>query len=79
MTYKTRKYRMCSDDFICQAMDVIGSNGGLTQLHCENGDVLDYLQNKLMSEGCTHPATSPKPARRGPKLRPSTGRSRWER
>ena len=29
MTYKTRKYRMCSDDFICQAMDVIGSNGGV--------------------------------------------------
>ena len=59
MTYKTRKYRMCSDDFICQAMDVIGSNGGLTQLHCENGDVLDYLQNKLMSEGCTHPRYFP--------------------
>ena len=59
MTYKTRKYRMCSDDFICQAMDVIGSHGGLTQLHCENGDVLDYLQNKLMSEGCTHPRFFP--------------------
>ena len=59
MTYKTRKYRMCSDDFILQAMDVIGSNGGVTQLHCENGDVLDYLQNKFMSEGCTHPRYFP--------------------
>lgn len=59
MTYKTRKFRMCSDDFICQAMDVIGSNGGVTQLHCENGDVLDYLQTKLMSEGCTHPRYFP--------------------
>ena len=59
MTYKTRKYRMCSDDFILQAMDVIGSHGGVTQLHCENGDVLDYLQTKFMSEGCTHPRYFP--------------------
>ena len=59
MTYKARKYRMCSDDFICQAMDIIARHGGITQLHCENGDILDYLQNKLIAEGCVQPRYYP--------------------
>jgi dihydropyrimidinase len=51
MTYKKRPPRMCPDDFICQAMELIARHGGVTQLHCENGDVLDWLENKAMAEG----------------------------
>src|SRR5205823_11327392 len=40
MTYKKRGDRMCSDDFICKALEVIGPAGGLAQFHCENGDVI---------------------------------------
>ena len=35
MTYKKRGDRMCSDDFICRALEVIGPHGGLAQFHCE--------------------------------------------
>ena len=59
MTYKARQYRMCSDDFICQAMEIISKHGGITQLHCENGDILDYLENKFISEGQVHPRYYP--------------------
>lgn len=59
MTYKARQYRMCSDDFICQAMEIIGKHGGITQLHCENGDILDYLENKFIAEGQVHPRYFP--------------------
>jgi len=41
MTYKKRPNRMCSDGFICRAMERIAAHGGLTQLHFENGEVLD--------------------------------------
>ena len=59
MTYKSRPYRMCSDDFICQAMEIISKHDGVAQLHCENGDILDYLQNKFMAEGHVHPRYYP--------------------
>ncbi|MFQ5897842.1 MAG: amidohydrolase family protein [Candidatus Methylomirabilia bacterium] len=58
MTYKKRG-RMCSDDFICKAMEVIGACGGVTQLHCENGDVIDYLESKFIAEGRVHPRNFP--------------------
>src|SRR5205809_986935 len=48
MTYKKRPNRMCSDDFICRAMARIASLGGVTQLHCESGDVLNYLEEKAL-------------------------------
>jgi dihydropyrimidinase len=51
MTYKKRPPRMCSDDFICRAMELIAAHGGLAQLHCENGDVIDYLESKALAEG----------------------------
>ena len=59
MTYKARPYRMCSDDFICRAMELIAKHGGVAQLHCENGDILDYLQNKFIAEGRVHPRDYP--------------------
>ena len=59
MTYKKRPPRMCPDDFICRAMELIAAHGGVTQLHCENGDVIDYLENKAMAEGRTRPRDFP--------------------
>lgn len=59
MTYKKRGNRMCSDDFICRAMELIGAHGGLTQLHCENGDVIEYLENKAIAEGRVAPKYFP--------------------
>ena len=59
MTYKATPNRMCSDDFICQAMDVIAKHGGITQLHCENGDILDYLEHKFIAEGKVEPRYYP--------------------
>lgn len=59
MTYKKRPPRMCPDDFICRAMEIIAKAGGMTQLHCENGDVLDYLEDKAMAEGRVHPRYFP--------------------
>lgn len=59
MTYKKRPNRMCSDDFICRAMEVIAAHGGLTQLHCENGDVLHYLEEKALAAGRVHPCDFP--------------------
>ncbi len=59
MTYKKRPNRMCSDDFICRAMAVIAAHGGLAQLHCENGDVLHYLEDKALAEGRVHPREFP--------------------
>src|SRR5262249_17918529 len=59
MTYKKRGNRMCSDDFICQAMERVGAHGGVTQLHCENGDVIEYLENKAIAEGRGQPTDFP--------------------
>jgi dihydropyrimidinase len=59
MTYKKRKDRMCSDSFICQAMELISAGGGIAQLHCENGEIIDYLEDKLMAQGRVHPRDFP--------------------
>ncbi|MGH7310047.1 MAG: amidohydrolase family protein [Candidatus Rokuibacteriota bacterium] len=59
MTYKKRPPRMCSDDFICKAMEVIAAHGGLAQLHCENGDVIDHLENRALAEGRVEPRHFP--------------------
>jgi dihydropyrimidinase len=59
MTYKKRKDRMCSDSFICRAMEIIAAGGGITQLHCENGDVIDFLEDKMMAEGRVRPTDFP--------------------
>jgi dihydropyrimidinase len=59
MTYKKRPKRMVSDEFIARAMDRIGPLGGVCQLHCENGDVLCYLEDKAIAEGRTRPTDFP--------------------
>ncbi len=59
MTYKKRPYRMCDDDFICQAMDLVARGGGVLQLHCESGNIIEFLENKLLEEGHTHPTDFP--------------------
>ena len=59
MTYKKRPGRMCDDDYICQAMDLVSAGGGVLQLHCESGNIIEYLENKLVAEGHTHPTDFP--------------------
>ena len=59
MTYKKRPGRMCDDDYICEAMDLVARGGGVLQLHCESGNIIEYLENKLMAEGHTHPTDFP--------------------
>jgi dihydropyrimidinase len=59
MTYKKRPPRMCPDGFILQAMERIAAHGAMTQLHCENGDVLDYLEDKAIAEGRVEPRHFP--------------------
>jgi dihydropyrimidinase len=59
MTYKKRPPRMCSDDFICRAMELIAAHGGVAQLHCENGDVINYLEEKAIAEGRVAPPDFP--------------------
>ena len=58
-TYKKRPGRMCADDYICQAMDLVSQGGGLMQLHCESGNIIEYLENKMIAEGHTHPTDFP--------------------
>jgi dihydropyrimidinase len=59
MTYKKRGDRMCSDDFICRALEVIGAAHGLAQFHCENGDVIAYLEDKALAAGKVAPTDFP--------------------
>jgi dihydropyrimidinase len=59
MTYKKRPNRMVSDEFMARAMELIGGQGALCQLHCENGDVLCYLEDRAIAAGHTHPRDFP--------------------
>ena len=59
MTYKKRPGRMCDDDYICRAMELVARGGGIMQLHCESGNIIEYLENKLIAEGHTHPTDFP--------------------
>ena len=59
MTYKKRRTRMCSDEMIAGAMDLIGRHGGLCQLHCENGDVIAWLEDRALAAGHVHPCDFP--------------------
>ena len=58
MTYK-KGPNMSPDAMIIRAMAVVARAGGLMQLHCESGDVLDYLQDKAVAEGRVHPRDFP--------------------
>jgi len=59
MTYKKRDKRMVSDEFIAKTMERLAPLGGLCQLHCENGDVICYLEDKAIAEGRTAPTDFP--------------------
>lgn len=59
MTYKKRKTRMCSDEMIAGAMELIGAHGGVCQLHCENGDVISWLEDRAIAAGRVHPRDFP--------------------
>lgn len=59
MTYKKRGKRMVSDEFIAKTMERLARLGGLCQLHCENGDILSYLEDKAIAEGRTAPTDFP--------------------
>jgi dihydropyrimidinase len=59
MTYKKRGKRMVSDEFLCKAMERLAPLGAVCQLHCENGDILCYLEDKAIAEGRTAPADFP--------------------
>ncbi len=59
MTYKKRGKRMVSDEFIARTMERLARLGGLCQLHCENGDILSYLEDKAIAEGRTAPTDFP--------------------
>ena len=59
MTYKKRLSRMCTDSHIATVMQTVGARGGIVQLHCENGDVIDFLEDKAIGERRTHPRDYP--------------------
>jgi dihydropyrimidinase len=58
MTYKKRG-RQCPDDFILQVMELVAAHGAFVQLHCENGEVIDYLENKALAAGRVSPQDFP--------------------
>jgi dihydropyrimidinase len=59
MTYKKRGNRMVSDEFIAKTMERLAAHHGICQLHCENGDILCYLEDKAIAEGRTAPTDFP--------------------
>jgi len=42
---------MASDEKLYEAFSIIKENGGLAMVHCENGDIVDYLVEKFIKEG----------------------------
>src|SRR5437867_1581724 len=54
MAYKKRGI-ICRDDHIAKVMAAVAPGGGIVMLHCENGDAIDYLEEKAVAQGCWHP------------------------
>ena len=44
-----------SDDILINVMKTARELNALVTLHCENGDIVDFLRNKFLSEGKTQP------------------------
>lgn len=59
MAYKKRLNRMCSDSHILKVMETVGAHGGVVQLHAENGELIDYLEDKAIAEGRVRPTDFP--------------------
>jgi dihydropyrimidinase len=55
MTYDNRS----PDSLIARVMEIVGPGGGVMQLHCENGDVIEHLMNKAQAEGRVKPTDFP--------------------
>lgn len=54
MAYRKRGM-MLDDPELLQALEIVAANGGLFQVHAENGSLLDYLQDKFIAAGKTTP------------------------
>ncbi|MBI4641164.1 MAG: dihydropyrimidinase [Candidatus Tectomicrobia bacterium] len=50
MAYRKRGI-MIDDYHLTKAMEVVAKHGGLAMVHAENGDVIDYLEDKYIAEG----------------------------
>jgi dihydropyrimidinase len=59
MTYKKRPKRMVTDEFIAKVMERLAALAGVCQLHCENGDIICYLEDKAIAEGRVSPTDFP--------------------
>src|SRR5262249_34133337 len=59
MTYKKRPKRMVSDEFIAKTMERLAPPRARGPRHCENGDVLCYLEDKAIAAGRTAPTDFP--------------------
>ncbi len=55
-----RRGMMVSDEFMMAAMEAIGHAGGIASVHCENGGVIYYLEEKMMAAGLTAPTDFPR-------------------
>ena len=75
MTYKKRPKRMCTDEFIASVMEKLTALGGVCQLHCENGDIISWLEDRRSPPAASSPPTSRPPVRTGRRKRRSTGPS----
>jgi dihydropyrimidinase len=42
---------MASDEKLYETFSIIKENGGLAMVHCENGNIVDYLVEKFIKEG----------------------------
>ena len=47
----SKRGMMLTDDEHMKVMEIIAQNGGLYAVHAENGTVLDFLQERLISQG----------------------------
>jgi len=52
---KTGGGRMTDDDHRLAAMEIIAARGGLAMFHCENGYMIDYLEDKFIAQGKVTP------------------------
>ena len=50
---RTGQGRTTDDYHSTMALDFIGRQGGLATFHCENGDMIDYLEDRFIREGKT--------------------------
>ncbi len=54
MAYRKRGM-MLDDPELLQVLEIVAANGGLFQVHAENGSLLDHLQDEFIAQGKTTP------------------------